>query len=103
MEEFNEKRMYQRFNRHCSGRVMKDDEEIAIYINNMSGQGLGFRTKTNLPVKERLSIHLDIEGEKKPLIVTGEVIWSNLIDGSIYDIGFRLDMASWMKMSEILA
>jgi len=97
-----DKRIFQRFEVHCQGTIQKDNEAIDIKIMNMSGKGLGFRTSVYLCDHERITVKLLIKDHPEPLNVSGEVIWTEVIDEDTYDVGFQLDMTSWIKMSQIL-
>ena len=103
MEEFDEKRMFERFNMLCKGHLTKDSEEIDMRIKDVSGKGLGFLTSKLLEVGDRLMIRIEMKRTQELVDVTGEVVWWEPYDPSTYSVGFKLDMTSWTKISKILA
>ena len=103
MNEFEEKRVYERFKIECQGHIKKDNESFFVKIINLSGQGLAFRTDKFIDNGEMLTIAIEVKNKPEPVSVFGEVIRSELVEDTIYEIGMKLDLTSWMKISQILS
>lgn len=97
-----EKRVFRRVAKSWVAEIKRDGTLIPIEIINMSGQGLGFRIGTDLIDHERLAIQLEFEDGHEPLHLTGEVIWKRPAERDQFEVGIKLDLNSWVKMSQIL-
>jgi len=102
MEEFIERRLFERFYIHCPGLIVKDDEEIEIEVTNVSAQGVGFRISKSLEVHEEVSIELGVKDLPESSTLTGKVVWQNRIDSHTYAAGIELNIRSRLKMLKIL-
>ena len=85
-----------------------DENKLKSIIDAEIANSLGYlETETTEQRREALQSYLrqpygnEVEGKSQ--IVTGEVAWSTEVGPSLYEVGIKLDMASWMKISEVLA
>jgi hypothetical protein len=69
---------------------------------NISAIGIGLVTDRELLPRDHLEMWLQIPDKGEPLHITGEVVWSKMIEPNKYRVGISFEKAELMEMSRVL-
>ena len=100
-----ERRMFQRFNVEFSVKFLNlnsNREGTGKIINISAGGGGMIVTKEHLSPSTPLEMQLCIPDDKDPLHANGKVIWSKMIEPSVYMAGVQFDKVDFMGIARAL-
>lgn len=83
----------------------KGNIHLAIFadILNISEEGICIESPLELEISDRLKIYLPRLDQDQPLIIQGEVMWTELVNPDIFNCGLTFTEADLAKKEEVKA
>jgi len=104
MENFEDRRMFQRFAVDFPLRFLElnSNKQGQAQTVDISAQGIGLVSDKKLTVHAPLELWLEIPDDRQPMYTRGEVMWTQPAEDNKFRIGINLERVEFMGLARAL-
>ena len=98
-----ERRMFERFSARFPVKFKdtREDYGSEVFLRDASAQGVRILTKERFFLEDQLSLEVELPDGKEPLVLSGRVVWSRLLNLTLWDTGLQFNEVDFLKMQRL--
>ncbi|MDE1921457.1 MAG: PilZ domain-containing protein [Candidatus Omnitrophica bacterium] len=103
MQKSEERRTYERFSARFPVKFKDDRNDYGtdVFLRDASAEGVRVLTKERFFLGDRLSLEVELPDGQGPMVLNGRVVWSKLLNLSLWDTGIQFPEVNFFKMQRL--
>ncbi|MDE2222116.1 MAG: PilZ domain-containing protein [Candidatus Omnitrophica bacterium] len=98
-----ERRIYERFSARFPVKFKdtRNDYGTDVFLRDASAQGVRILTKERFFLEDQLSLEVALPDGQEPMVLSGKVVWSKLLNLTLWDTGVEFSEINFFKMQRL--